>query len=113
LKRLFWLMTGMALGVWAYRYYLDQSEQGALGDLTERSRRLSERGKAFAESGRALAQESREFVGVARGTAESAINTAQERGRDVAHKVRVRTGMDNGTEPVQEEVREGESPSTR
>jgi hypothetical protein len=111
-KRLFWFMTGLALGAWAYRYFAEQGQSIlSSGPLDERARRLSERAKAFAESGRQLAEEGRAFAQAAGGTAGSAIDTAQERGRGMVRKARARTGVLRQTgDRVREEVRERETP---
>jgi len=93
MKRLFWFTMGAIAGVWAYRYLREQGgEIPGMQTLTERGRSLTSRGREFAESGRQLADESRQFAQAARDTAQAAMDTAQSRGREVADKVRTRSG---------------------
>lgn len=111
MKRLFWLTTGIALGAWGYRYFIEQGQQvPGMEPLDERARKLTESARAFAESGRQLAEEGRQFAQAARGSAQSAIDSAQERGREMVNKAKARAGSGHEmAHPVHEEVREGET----
>jgi hypothetical protein len=94
MKRLFWLMVGMGLGVWAYRRYQQRGLEGlGLGELSEGSTRLTERSQEFMDSGRLFADSGKQLVDEGKQFAQTAVETAQMRGRAVVDKVKSQTGM--------------------
>ena len=93
MKRLFWLGTGMVLGAWMYRYFREEGGQvPGFESLGESGRRLTERGREFADSGRHFAASGRQLMDEGRQFAQTAMGTAQSRGREVVDTVKTQAG---------------------
>jgi|GEM_PF-7086221 hypothetical protein len=87
--RLFWLVAGMIIGAAAYRYFREQGGRVAgFETVGDEARRLQERGREFAEAARRLGETARLLADEGRVFAQTAVNSAQSRGREVMENVR-------------------------
>jgi len=88
MTRLFWFATGVAAGVWAYRY-LQESGGRVPGfeSLEGPGRQLSESSRQFAEASRMLAQATRDFTQTLADTAQARGREMMDRGQTMVNKV--------------------------
>lgn len=93
MHRLYWLIAGIIAGIWGYRWFYEQGNQvPGFESLGEGGRRLTERGREFAESGRQFMATGRQLASEGRQFAQTAVDTAQARGRDMVETVKAQTG---------------------
>ena len=107
MHRLYWLIVGIIIGVFAYRYFREQGgEIPGFESLGEGGQRLSERGREFANSGRQFAESGRQLASEGRQFAQTAADTAQARGREVVDTVKAQaTKVSDARE--REDVKQG------
>ena len=92
MHRMFWFAAGIVAGIWGYRWFYEQGKPvPGFESLGEGGRRLSERGREFAESGRHFVETGRQLASEGRQFAQTAVDTAQARGRDVVETVKAQT----------------------
>ena len=109
-KGLFWLGAGIALGIYGYRCLKDQRRQiPGIDRIDAEARKFGDSAKAFADSGRQLADAGWQFADAARANAGPALETVQDRGREMVGKAKARgSELRRGLNRVREQVREGD-----